>query len=465
MNEDNNLNNQKIPTNNTNGYQPSIIRPGETPAPPVEQVAQIALPPKKSKKKLIILVILLIIAIVGGIGAYFYLKDSKKESSQVIVPPQDFKPVSIKNFVYTDTEVKYLNETGELADFATISTNERPVEAINNDGNTELRYVVTEEGVNGSLAVKSYGSITTGGKKELVQLPEGIDYYWSNFSVSPDGRLLLLEKTNSEGFMDGLITVNIENGEVKDAFKPVDPHKDGLLSFIAWKNDSSVILQRQTCRQCDGPRLPELALVDITNGQAQPFYVGDKTKMEYGDFMVSDDKKSVYLYGGSFSRVLGGTGSGDDYVYNIDLSTGRETLLKQITDLASESSNELVGVSGEGVYIANITMVETDDPDASWVSETGRRNPLSVIKFISKDGDMKDIPIESNYLKEKTYVNQITDGKEGILILVSKSNSDSGAGTTYNLLSLKLLEQTSPIDSLLEKTTDTNYRAGLITSR
>lgn len=467
MNED-----QGTPGNQAPDMPPTNQMPGMVPEPPQQPAVtpQSSESPGKSKKPLIIgLVVLLLVAILAGLWFFVFNKQDDKDTpatnQSVSAPDAD-----VTHFVQVGTEVKYLDD-GELKSLASVGDKDVVVEAVKTDSGTELRYVSYKDVENGARNLDAYGVLTADGKQESFKFVAGKDYYYSNPVVSPDGSKIIVEESDADGFMSELVIYNVSDGSTKQAYKPSDT-KSGLYTMVAWKDDNTALLQVQTCRQCDGPRTAELVALDINSGIIAPFYKGDSKKVGYADFLESADGNSLYLYGGDFNRLFSGfdgaepgTTYGNDYIFSINKSTGEA---KQLAEIKADNNffGRIIGIADDGIYLSRSTYVKTSDPNASYQHiELGNYNPVSTLQFLPlSTGVIRDVAMESSVIKEKTFLHQVVTTTDGLLILVSNTDT-THESSAYDVLELPLSEETNTISSLLHHTIKSAEPAKLLVAQ
>lgn len=421
-------------------------------------------PVKSNKKRNLYVVIVLLVLVILGASLWYFVFN-KQEPVQPNVSSGDSNSFLPSDFIQAGNEVSYINEAGQIEKLADVEDGDEVVQVLNSDDQPEARYITTEE-FDGMPKVSSYGSLTKEGKKEKFKFIDGVDGYYSSFRLSPNGKNLVVERSNENGFMSSIDLINADTGEAKTVFKPQDPSKDGLITFVDWKDDNTVLLQTQSCRQCDGPPLPELVSLDTSSGELSSFYSGNKEDMSYAKFLPQGD--SIYVYGGDFSRVFGGGSEyKDDFVYKIDKSTGEAKLIKRMSDIDEKTLIRPVGVNKGVLYLSYATDVKTEDENALYSDESGSYNPVPKLNALEDNGNIREIPIDSKYLKEKISIQQAVPYNGGLLmVLFDLTYSDTGDGSSnssYNLLRLESLEEVSGVVDMLNKTINSNSQFKIIT--
>lgn len=437
------------------------------------EVVELTTSKSRSKKTKMYMVVAAILLLVGGVvGAFVVNEDESSDEPQTQVVRQNteqenevsvFKP---EYFVLVDSKLHYIDQNKELQDYAQLQENEQAIEILRVKDVTTVRYITRKEKDNGSYVLASYGEITEDGKTELLRFEDEFDRFWSTPLLSPDRRSLVLERSNENGFMKDLVKVNVADGSQEIVFTPTesDP-QEGFLSLVGWKDNTSALLQRQTCRQCDGPRLPILNVLNVETSEMSELFDARENEqgLGYGNFYSAANQTKWFVKGGDFGRIWEYNDQyTPDYLFEINTENGD---LRRVTE-RNEATVSLVGFSDDAntVYYAVQEAVPTtsDDPIGFryYDNEQKIQNPepeyrkwlttkLLAINIV--DGSEKEISIETRHIREGTYIESMHEDLDGLLILTRNYDSESQV-SDYALLHLPLdASEDSQLTTIMEQ--------------
>jgi hypothetical protein len=387
--------------------EPTLQQPESTPPATPQQVN--GTEPKNPKPKSKLLVILLVVLLlVGGAAAYYFYtsEDTTSTTDNQQTANTELAPVNPSVFSQNGDKVEYVDESGALANYITLEPNQYFIEAFSQDGGVTATYYESETAENGGSYYTEYGLLKDGIKLKTIQLPENVNVF-SNLVLSPDKKTFVVEVGDESDFMANLTSVNIQDGTTQIVYEP-ETQTEGLRAVVGWLDNENVLLQQQTCRQCDGPRLPVLYKLNITSKQMTPFFNEANTieGMDYAGFYLSSDNSTLLMFGGDYSKVFGGDDIGTEYdptyLYEIDMETAEAREVAQFTG-GYENINGL-SADGSSAYLSTFEWVATDDPNAPWQTTEGNyiQDVPKLFKINITNGQRTEIPLESRLIKQGT---------------------------------------------------------------
>lgn len=435
----------------------------EEPATPPASVVDplVSPPPKRRKSKMqLIIVLTVVFLMLIAVGLWWYFIYNKPAEEQPAQSQADTAVQPIANvpehFVQLGNTVGYIDENGDFKEFVTVAETERIVEAVVLDGKPELRYVASKATGNGGQELTAYGKIDQTGKTELFKLPAGTDAYYSNPILSPDGSTIVVEKSDPEtGQMVELTAITVADGTARKVYDPST--RGGLYVTVDWDKDGKLILQSQTCRQCDGPRLAELTKLNLGDGKIASFYKGG-AGLGFAQFMRMPGSEEVLMFGGEHTLGIEPGTELDPYSgFRISKITGSAT---KVIDLQENEYAELAGWTGDeqGLFISHIGVVKTDQANADYQSTDGNYNNLPPKIWMAKGGSKTDVAFNTDLIAKNTQINRVFEQGEHTFVLHTASLDSSG--TSYTARLLRKQGSAGAVETLQEKQTQ-GERAGV----
>jgi flagellar basal body-associated protein FliL len=447
-------------------------QPQEQQPEPVESVAQ-ASPPQpevplqttepakpKSKKKLIIILVLLLVLGTGA-GAWFYFnKDSETpQQTNNAESTETTEVVSIKPdaFIQNGNKVQYIDENDEVQDFAELEDKSLVTEVLMQDGQPRVMYLNYEEIENGFREATSYNESTKDGKKKLFDLPDMTDASWSTPILSPDGKSLVVEVSNIDGFMNNLTKIDVATGDTEVIYEPEEENGTGIV--IGWFDNSTILMQEQSCRQCDGPRTAELSKISLDTKTKSPFYKLEDQNVSYAVFKWSPDGKRLFMFGGDQGDMFETNPESEtlSYLYEINLEDGSSVEIGEFT----QTSVVFQGLStnGDEAYLSVRSWEKTDESDAEYQSTEGNYN-LSVPAILTvktAGGTPSSFTLGS---ERNVFAESVIDSKDSLIIQTYKPKDTTYSEYVYQVLSVSkddenttklLLDETFAINTKIVK--------------
>ena len=409
-------------------------QPADTPETPPQQNA--APEPKKSHKLALVIVLIVMFLIAVGAAAFLMASEEDATTGSENQETTSTQPAKISPSIFSQNgdKVQYIDESGELANYTTLESNQKFIEAYTEDDSVIATYSTSLATQYGGTKYTEIGVLKDEILQKTVPLPDNVDSY-SNFVLSPDKNTMVVEVGDGENdFMVNLTSVNIETGASEVIYEP-ETSENGFQVVVGWLDNENVLLQQQTCRQCDGPWLPILNKLNITTKQITPFYskADSEEGEDYAAFYFSSDNSTLLMTVGDYNKLFGGddidTDYGPTYLYDIDMETAEA---REITQFTAVYEN-YVGMSADGssVYTSAFEWVETDDPNAPWQTEEGNyiQDTPKLYKVNTASGQKTEIPLESRLIKQGTkYGSVIESGDE---LYFTTINADGTTNESY----------------------------------
>jgi len=448
-----------------NEETPQSQEPFNNQLPPIQPISSPEPIKTKSKIRILLVLLIAILLIAGAITAWVFFGRST-ESDPASVEQQStetqvvdtFKP---EVFVQNDRKIQFIGQDGNLQDFALLEENERLEEVIENNGEIKAMYTTSFKKENGEIALGDYGEITSSGKNKILTFPSNSDYYYSYPKLSPDKKSIIIETSDIAGFMVNLTRFDVATGDSEVVYEPTTPEL-GLRQVVGWVDNNTVYLQKQTCRQCDGPSLAVLSKLSFATKSETAFFNPDDSieTLTYAGFQQSYDRKKLYVIGGDYSVGFGlepGVEHGPSQIYEIDLVTAGHRLVSEF----DEYFVNFPGLSNDGsVTIVSIAdWQKTDDPNSVYQSVDGNyEQTVPLLKrLITADGTLSAIPIESRHIVAGTYINQVVENSGSVLMVTQQQKYENGSFVGIDQALLQLKEGSTEIKTILEQSfSDTN---------
>ncbi len=436
--------------------------------PSLEPQIQTNQPIKKNKNtKKIVVIVLVILLILFGAIAYLLLnsgseKGSNKSNNENTENTQTDSVFLPKYFIQTGLKVEYIGENGELETFTDIEDNEIVTDVRTIDDETRVYYYTTKPDDLFEKVISGYGYAVGNEKKLVATINETGPTYFSEPLLSPDASKFVMEGGyEGSGAMGDIYVYDTANGEEKLAYDTITEGEDrDLFIIVGWLDNSTVIVQEQTCRECDGPTKPVLNKLNIDTGSLTPFFNNDDaiSTLQWAQVIIDDGK--IYIFGGDYGKVFGGENVeySPDELYEIDASTGESRLITTF----SEDIVILGNVEDGKLYITLRDLVPTDSENAPYQSIDGNfdYSDSQLIEVNLSDGTKKQIALESKFFTNQSVANGVYNTSDGRIIVTSTSFNEvvEGVNEYGDIFAvLKLPEGTDSVELDLIKEHTTIY--------